>query len=127
LANRQEVFLQVPALAEFLRVARMTASGLATRLGFSLDEVDDLRLALDELCFSIIGKGDENATLDLRYFINSQELVISGNTINSDGSAETSLGELSQQILDALVDEHSVWDSEGFRHFTLTKRQATES
>ena len=105
----------------------MTASGLATRLGFSLDEVDDLRLALDELCFSIIGKGDENATLDLRYFINSQELVISGNTINSDGSAETSLGELSQQILDALVDEHSVWDSEGFRHFTLTKRQATES
>ena len=34
---------------EFLRLARVTATGLASRLRFTFDEVDDLRLAIDEL------------------------------------------------------------------------------
>src|SRR2546425_981063 len=46
-----EVRLAVPATPEFVRLARVTAAGLASRLGFTFDDVDDLRLAIDELCF----------------------------------------------------------------------------
>ena len=42
-------------MPEFLRLARVTAAGLAGRLGFSFDEVEDLRLAIDELCFGLTG------------------------------------------------------------------------
>jgi len=49
-----EVLLRLPGEPAFLRVARVTASGLASRMGFSIDEVDDLRLAVDELCRPLV-------------------------------------------------------------------------
>ena len=41
-----EVNLAVPAMPEFLRLVRVTAAGLGSRLGFSYDQVEDLRLAM---------------------------------------------------------------------------------
>lgn len=111
-------------MPEFLRVARVTASGLASRLGFSIDEVDDLRLALDELCFALIGKGDPEGELTLTYVLNDSRLSING-TFERPGAGEPlALGELSRQILTALVDSHQLWDGDGAGHFALEKQSA---
>ena len=53
-----DVRLVVPAAPEYLRLVRLTAAGLASRLGFTFDEVEDLRIAVDELCFHLLGDGD---------------------------------------------------------------------
>jgi serine/threonine-protein kinase RsbW len=42
------VELQVPASSAYLTVLRTTAARLAARLGFTLDEIEDLRIAVDE-------------------------------------------------------------------------------
>lgn len=120
-----DVLLTVPALPEFLRVARVAASGLASRLGFSLDEVDDLRLALDELCFALIGKGQPDEQLHLRYALGEHTLTIEGRTDRKDDAEPLAVGDLSRQILTALVDEHKIWDGEGSGHFLLVKHQAS--
>lgn len=124
------MLLTVPALPEFLRVVRVTASGLSSRLGFSIDDVDDLRLALDELCFTLIGKGSDDASLTLRYEVTDEQLQISGSTPanetnkNETNKADSGLADFSRQILTALVDEHRVWtDGEG-KHFSLVKQRA---
>ncbi len=120
-----EVLLTVPALPEFLRVVRVTASGLSSRLGFSIDDVDDLRLALDELCFTLIGKGTEDAKLRLRYEVSDELLTILGTTPAPEGgNEEARLADFSRQILTALVDEHRVWFDEDGKHFSLTKQRA---
>lgn len=124
LASHQEILLTVPAQPEFLRVVRVTASGLASRLGFSIDEVDDLRLALDELCFALIGKGENDGELYLNYTIEEKSLVISGKTPRVTALEPLVVGELSRQILMALVDDHKLWDDDGFSHFSLSKQQA---
>ena len=51
-----EVRLEVPASPEFVRVARMMATGVASRLGFTLEEVDEVRLAVDELGLCTAGR-----------------------------------------------------------------------
>lgn len=99
----------------------MTASGLGSRLGFNIDEVDDLRLALDELCFALIGKGGDG-DLKLTYVLEEHALVIAGE-VAKETSRISELNELSRQILSALVDEHELTDTETTRSFTLTKRQ----
>lgn len=110
-------------------MVRVTASGLSSRLGFSIDDVDDLRLALDELCFTLIGKGSETDQLHLTYQITSDSLTIEGTVAptGSHRSSEATLGEFSQQILVALVDEHRVWSEDGVAHFSLTKNKAASS
>lgn len=40
--------LEVPALARYARVVRMTAANLATIVGMNVEEVDDVRMAAEE-------------------------------------------------------------------------------
>ena len=46
--------LTVPAMAAFLDVVRMTTAGLAARLSLSLDDIEDLRSAVNEACAMVL-------------------------------------------------------------------------
>lgn len=127
-----DVRLVVPAAPEYLRLVRLTAAGLASRLGFTFDEVEDLRIAVDELCFHLLG-GDEDSggngdesdgeprTMDLTYSAGSDSITIIGRTGSNGAVPEPS--ELSEQILDALVDEHEISGSDGMLTFRLKKQR----
>jgi serine/threonine-protein kinase RsbW len=120
-----DVRLVVPASPEYLRLVRLTAAGLASRLGFTFDEVEDLRIAVDELCFHLLGTGDDapddSRTMDLVYSAGPDSISITGRTGLSGAVPEPS--ELSEQILDALVDEHEVSGSNGTLTFRLKKQR----
>lgn len=123
--TQDEVRLTVPATTEFLRLARVTATGLASRLGFTYDEVEDLRLAIDELCFTLIGSKGRMGTVALRYGIAADGLEVVGTGVFEDDLASgPSLNEFSQQILKALVDEYGVSRDDDDRPcFRLVKRR----
>jgi serine/threonine-protein kinase RsbW len=124
-----DVRLVVPAAPEYLRLVRLTAAGLASRLGFTFDEVEDLRIAVDELCFHLLGDVDdeeagpaaEGRTMDLTYSAATDSITITGQTGASGAVPEPS--ELSEQILDALVDEHEVGSADGLVMFRLKKQR----
>src|SRR4030081_3657560 len=48
------VELTVPALTGYLGVVRTATAGLAARLAFTLDEIEDLRTAVDEACVMLL-------------------------------------------------------------------------
>jgi hypothetical protein len=116
------VRLVVPALPEFLRLARVTAAGLAGRLGFNYDEVEDLRLAIDELCFGLTGPTGRRGTVELRYVLSDAGLVVEGQGHFVDDIAPVGLTELSEVILSALVDEHRLGPGPHGPAFRLVKR-----
>jgi serine/threonine-protein kinase RsbW len=120
-----DVRLVVPAAPEYLRLVRLTAAGLASRLGFTFDEVEDLRIAVDELCFHLLGDdGDgsgEPRTMDLVYSAGPDSITIRGRTGLAGAVPEPS--ELSEQILDALVDQHEVSGEDGMVTFRLMKQR----
>jgi serine/threonine-protein kinase RsbW len=118
-----EVRLAVPATAEFLRLARVTAAGLASRLGFTFDEVDDLRLAIDELCFALIGAKGRQGTVQLEYHVLGDGLEVVGTGHFVDSGPEPALHDFSEQILDALVDEHDLGGKDQ-PHIRLLKRRS---
>ena len=118
-----EVRLAVPATPEFVRLARVTAAGLASRLGFTFDDVDDLRLAIDELCFALIGAKGRQGTVQLSYKVMDDGLEVVGTGHFVDDGPAPALHDFSGQILDALVDEHDLTGSGSKPEFRLVKRR----
>jgi hypothetical protein len=121
-SSQDEVRLSVPARPEFLGLARVTAAGLAGRLGFTFDQVEDLRLAIDEICFGLTGSKGRDGILEMRFLLGPDGLTVNGHGRFS-GSGPVHLSELSEVILNALVDEHSVSDGAGGPQFLLVKKR----
>ena len=118
-----EVRLEVPALPEFLRISRIMAAGVASRVGFTLDEVEDLRIAIDEVCFSMVGARGRTGTIALRYLLDADGLSVEGTGRFSDGLGnEPTISALSKQILAAVVDECELSAGEEGPQFRLVKR-----
>jgi serine/threonine-protein kinase RsbW len=99
--------LSIPAHPTLLHLVRMTAGVVAARADLDLDDVEDLRLAVDELCLHFM---DPAGRLQLHYKWDGEVLEISCTTVGGDGPArgesDELRDELSAQILDALVDAH---------------------
>jgi hypothetical protein len=119
-----QVRLAVPASPEFLRLARLTIAGVASRMGFTYDEVEDLRIAIDELCFALVGSNGRRGSIELRYTVQDDELVVEGvGTFTDPPTGAPALTALSRQILSAVVDEHDVTSGDRGPVFRLRKRR----
>ncbi|HET9076848.1 MAG TPA: hypothetical protein VFN68_07940 [Acidimicrobiales bacterium] len=127
MTSADEVRLVVPARPEFLRLARVTAAGLAGRLGFSYDEIEDLRLAIDELCFGLTGPTGRHGTVELVYSIAPASLMVEGQGRFLEDIIPVGLTDLSRVILSALVDEHDLTSGPDGPQFRLVKRRHPEA
>ncbi|MFZ4454442.1 anti-sigma B factor RsbW [Salibacterium aidingense] len=46
--------MKLPARAEYVGVARLTVSGIASRAGYSYDDIEDLKVAVAEACTNVV-------------------------------------------------------------------------
>lgn len=118
------VRLTMPATPQLLRVARLTAAGLAGRLGFSFDEIEDVKIAVDELCFALVGSKGRDGHLTVTYRLQDGALAIEGEGAFRSATADPAPSELSAQILAAVVDEHDLSRDGDVMRFTLLKRRS---
>jgi len=70
------VELRIPARAEWVAVARLAAAAVGSRMRFSVDEIDDLKLAIAEACTNIIQRSEGIENIDLRWEAGPTELRI---------------------------------------------------
>lgn len=74
-----EVELNIPSRPEYVGVARLAILGVASRMRFSYDEVEDIRLAVGEACTRSIDRlngGAEGQPINLRCLIDANRLTI---------------------------------------------------
>jgi serine/threonine-protein kinase RsbW len=50
----EQVEIRIPRRAEFVRVARMAACAVASRMGFTIDIIKDIELAVGEACANAV-------------------------------------------------------------------------
>lgn len=103
----QRVEVTVPLRAEFGATLRVVTASLATDLGFTVDEIDDLRLAVNEVFGTLLGDDADGRTARARFTLGAQSLEIA--LAAGDGRA-VELDELATTILRSVVDE---WTSDG--------------
>ena len=68
MSHSPDVELRLPAESAYVAVLRMTTAGLAARLDFTLDDIEDLRMAVGEACALVLEHADPGGDLhaDLR-------------------------------------------------------------
>lgn len=86
-----EITLTIPRERDFHHIAHLVLGGLAVRLGLTIENLEDLQLALD----SILDRTDPlagNVTVRMRL---------------DAGSLETVVGPLTQRLLDEIEQDHA--------------------
>lgn len=118
--------LRVPVDPASVSIVRTSVASLAARLDFTLDRLEDLRLATNEACALLLGLGDEpgptltavvDSPLPGTLRVDLCRLGTSAALADHDSFAWT--------VLHALVDSVAVADSDGEVHLVLTATSGT--
>ena len=91
-----------------------------TNLGFDVDELDDLRVAVGELV-NLTLEVCRPEVLEVQFTVDGSELSIEGSAPAADGRV-VELDSLTRQILDAFLDTYTIGIADGNVCFTCTLR-----
>jgi anti-sigma regulatory factor (Ser/Thr protein kinase) len=113
--------LSLPPDSRYMRLARLMASGVASTCGLPLEEVEDFRITVDELCSTLIEMGD-GQPIRLAFDLHADELVVLGRTVAGDeGAIDDERLALSSQILEVVADGHDLSALDGHVEFSARK------
>jgi serine/threonine-protein kinase RsbW len=74
--TQDHVKVCMPAEGAYLSVLRTATAGLAARLDFTLDEIEDLRIAVDEACAMLLGQAIPGTNLACDFDLAAEEMTI---------------------------------------------------
>lgn len=77
LSDRAEVELRLPADGAFVSVLRTLTAGLAARMDFTIDEIEDLRIAVGEASALALASADPGSDLTARFHLGRDGLTVS--------------------------------------------------
>jgi serine/threonine-protein kinase RsbW len=70
------VQVKMPAESAYLSVLRTATAGLAARLDFTVDEIEDLRIAIDEACAMLLAQAIPGTDLECVFELGADEVTI---------------------------------------------------
>ena len=74
--TRDHVKVCMPAEGAYLSVLRTATAGLAARLDFTLDEIEDLRIAVDEACAMLLAQAIPGTNLECAFDLAEDLMII---------------------------------------------------
>ena len=116
---RADVELRVPADSAYVSVLRSTAAGIASRLDFTLEGIEDLRIAVGEACALVLPEADEGTTLTSEFFLSPERLTVTVAVTGSDVAAPD-YDSFAWQVLDTLAGAASAEVLDGRYAVSLT-------
>ncbi len=141
--NQRDLQLRFPAENGYLRVSRLTATTLAADLGFDVDALDDLRLAVAEVVNFLV----ESSTADeivLRLLVGHDGFRLEGTTVDENDESgrraessapgdrpedagavdDSAVDDLLHAVLGATTDDYRIGVVDDRRYVWLVKHTA---
>ena len=103
-AGRDVVTLRLPAVAAYLSVLRTATASLASRLDFTIDDIEDLRIAVDEACAMLLSQAVAGADLECSFELSEDVIAVAVSVLTLDG-AQPSRDTFAWTVLTALAGE----------------------
>ena len=114
--QKDYIKISMPSKPEYVSLARLTASSIANRVGFNIEEIEDIKVAIGEACTNAIQHGfnDTSKNYEIEFYIYDDELLIKVIDFGTSGvKLETKMpdinnlneGGLGLFIIETLMDE----------------------
>lgn len=120
MAEPAQVRVVVPAQTDFLQLLRLNVAGVLGDAGFTIEEIDDVKIAVEELAAILLRAGDGDE-LDVTIALEPDGATITGRRA-AGSSQDVELEDFVATILDAVVDSSAVDHDGSTATFTLRKR-----
>lgn len=139
------IHLQIPAHADYIDMVRICLYGIASKLQFPFEDIEDMKVAVSEACNNAVLYGfqeDENAMIDISYEFADDALTIKVKNNGPEfmyseavGKAaplpdtevnDLRIGGLGIYLMQALMDDVVVHTSAGATEIAMTKYLAAE-
>lgn len=120
---RPDVELRLPADNAYVSVLRTTTAGLAARLDFTIDDIEDLRMAVGEASAMVLPEADPGSDLRCSFFMRPGELVVSVG-VNAAKAPEPNYDSFAWQVLTTLATSASIDPSDGQFVVNLTMQSS---
>jgi len=119
-----EIRLSVPARADYVHVLRSVIASVAAKLDFSYDDIEDLRLAVDEACAYLLGLREGPTSLSLTITPSGRAVDVLASVDGAEAADRTQALQTSMvwHLLGALTDEARFEESGGHPGIRFTKR-----
>src|SRR3954452_17015875 len=101
-ATKADVSLRVPADSAYVSVLRTMTAGLAARLDFTVDDIEDLRIAVGEACALVLPEAVPGGDLVADFRLTPGTLTVSV-SVPALGSREPDLDSFAWQVLSTLT------------------------
>jgi serine/threonine-protein kinase RsbW len=98
------VTVRLPADSAYLSVLRTATAGLAARLDFNLDEIEDLRIAIDEACAMLLAQAVPGTDLTCEFELAGDAMSIAVSVLTVDGR-QPSRDTFAWTVLSSLADD----------------------
>ncbi len=115
------IHLRLPSFPQYVSLARLTVASVGNMIGFSVDDVEDLKVAVSEACTNALCHGNcDEACYDLYYTVEPERLTIcvsdNGEGYEPESIADPEIncaGGFGLFIIKALMDEVRIVSSKG--------------
>lgn len=121
-----KVEIRVPADGVYIATLRLSAASLATRCDLTVDEIEDLRLAVDEACALLLDHSGRDDVLEAVFTMAPGELTVTASVPAREG-AKIERGGFGWTVLGALATSVDVAQDGGRLAITVTKRREAAS
>ena len=118
--QRADVELRLPADGAYVSVLRTTTAGLAARLDFPIDDIEDLRIAVGEASAMVLAEADPGGELLCRFYLRPGELTVSVGVTASHAVAAPDYDSFAWQVLTTLATHAASDNRDGLYTVRLT-------
>lgn len=75
--NKENVCISLPSKPEYVSIARITSSVVANKIGFNIEEIDDIKVAVGEACNNAVLHGCESSNnFSVEFTIGENKVII---------------------------------------------------
>lgn len=107
----EKVQIQIPKKSEFISTIRLTTSSLSNIIGFNIDDIEDIKVIISEICtffISNISLNDKPLLFEFSLEVNSLNVTVTDLNDGKITEENKKSSEMCILIIESLADDYNI-------------------